>query len=201
MMHLPFKYGIVSDSKPGYAKVFFQEDDLVTDWWPVLVRTSLKDKESWPLNAQEHVVCLCDHRLEEGVVLGAIHNDEDTPDPGAAPGKFRQVFEDGTTLEYDKGSHELKAMVVGKATVTATIKASITAPEIDVIGNLSITGNLAFSGTMSGGAGGAIQFDGSKLTVPALESSGDVKSGTVSLSAHTHSGVTTGAGSSGPPVH
>ncbi len=47
-------------SKPGFAKVYFEGDDkIVTDWWPVLQRTSLKDKESWPLNVNEHVVCLC----------------------------------------------------------------------------------------------------------------------------------------------
>jgi phage baseplate assembly protein V len=193
MHNLPFKYGIVSDVKPGYAKVYFQEDDLVTDWWPVLVRTSLKDKESWPLNADEHVICLCDERLEEGVVLGAIHNEVDTPDPGAAPGKFRKLFDDGTLLEYDKTTHALKATVIGKATITAT--------EIDIIGNVVITGNLAFSGTLAAGAGGtAMTFDGSKLTVPDVQANNDVKAGAISLKLHTHPGVTTGSGSTGTPV-
>src|SRR4051794_9049076 len=101
MMH-PFKYGIVSDTKPGYAKVYFEVDDIVSDWWPVLVRTTLKDKESHPLSIQEHVVCLCDERLVEGVVLGAIYSNADAPENGAAAGKFRMVFEDGALFEYDK---------------------------------------------------------------------------------------------------
>lgn len=193
MHNLPFKYGIVSEAKPGYAKVYFDEDDLVTDWWPILMHTTLKDKTSWPLNVNEHVVCLCDQRLEEGVVLGAIHNDIDTPDPGAGPGKFRKKFEDGTILEYDKGTHELKATVIGKVTIIA--------PEVDITGNVVITGNLAFSGTLGAGAGGtALTFDGSKLTVPDVQATDDVKAGGVSLKSHTHSGVTTGSGSSGPPV-
>jgi len=201
-MHLPFKYGIVSEVKPGYAKVFFKEDNVSTDWWPVLRRVSMTDKESWPLNIQEHVACVCDELMEEGIVLGAVHNDEDLPDPGAGPGKFRQVFEDGTMIEYDKSTHELMASVRGKATVTADgdisvvsqTKIQLTAPQIEAVGNLAVVGNLAFSGTLSGGDGGAVSFDGTTLKAPQVEA------GTVELSTHIHSGVTFGGGTSGPPV-
>jgi phage baseplate assembly protein V len=206
---LPFKFGIVSDaSKSGYAKVFFEEDNIVTDWWPVIRMTSLKDKQSWPLNATEHVVCLCDERLEDGVVIGAIHNDDDIPDSGAAPSKFRQVFEDGTVLEYDKVSHEFTGTIKGKATINAdsdvTIttlsKATIQATEVDIVGNVSITGNLSFSGTLAGGSGGQVSFDGTKLTAPNLEAVNDVNVGTVSLKTHVHPGVTSGGSSTGVPV-
>lgn len=199
-MHTPFKYGIVSDYKPGYAKVYFQEDDLVTDWWPILMRTSLKDKESWPLNVQEQVICLCDDRLEEGVVLGAIHNDEDAPDPGAAAGKFRKVFEDGTILEYDKGTHEFKGTLQGKATIiaqgdvsiTTITKVTIIAPEVDITGNLVVEGNLSFSGTMAGGSvGSSVAFDGTTLSAP------EMKAGTVELRTHIHPA---GTSDTGPPI-
>lgn len=205
---LPFKFGIVSDIKPGYAKVYFEEDDIVTDWWPVLRMTSLKDKQSWPLNAREQVVCLCDERLHDGVVLGATHNDEDPPDPGAGDGKFRQVFEDGTVLEYDKVAHAFTGTIKGKATINADsdvtvatlTKATITAPVVDITGNVTITGNLSFSGTLAGGAGGEIAFDGNKLSAPNLEATTDVKVGLISLKTHTHPGVTSGSSSTGTPV-
>jgi phage baseplate assembly protein V len=215
-MKLPFKYGIVSESKPGYAKVYFAEDDLVTKWWQVLQRTSLLDKEGWPLNVQEHVICLCDDRVEEGVVLGAVFNDEDTPDGGAGPGKFRKVFEDGTVLEYDKSAHKLSGSIKGEVDIsadgdvsistsgslsaTADIKATITSPDVEITGNVSIVGNLSFSGTLAGGLGGAIAFDGSILTVPNVHASSDVQAGAIALKTHTHSGVQTGGGLSGPPV-
>src|SRR4051812_20817396 len=113
-MHQALKFGIISEVKPGYAKVYFQEDDFVTDWWPVLVATSLKDFESWPLNTKEHVACICGERCEEGVILGAIHSKPDPPDSGAGPGKFRKLFEDGTLLEYDKVAHKLTVDVKGQ---------------------------------------------------------------------------------------
>jgi phage baseplate assembly protein V len=177
-----FKYGIISNTKPGYAKVFFGDDDIVTDWWPVVMQTTLKDKMSYPLNVNEQVVCLCDFRLEDGVILGAIHSNQDTPDPGAAPGKFRKVFEDGTILEYDKEAHKFTGTINGTATIQAQ--------SITVIGNLAITGNLSFSGTLSGGGG--LSYDGGILSAE------DLKAGNVSLLSHIHGGVQSGSGATGP---
>jgi|SRR5579871_997474 len=218
-MHLPFKYGIVSDYKPGFAKVFFEEDNLVTDWWPILMQVSLKDKESWPLNAQEHVVCLCDHRLEEGVVLGAICSDVDTPDSGAGPGLFRKIFEDGTVLQYDKSSHELKADVQGKVTINATqdvdvttqtnlnataiIQAKITAPIVKIDGNVTVNGVITAGGlalaAVSGVSGADGKVHGDIKITGEVAADGDVKSGVISLSEHIHGGVTTGSGVTSTP--
>jgi phage baseplate assembly protein V len=178
------KFGIVSDTKPGFVKVYFEEDDIVTDWWPVVLPTTLKDKVSYPLNVNEHVVCVGNYSLEEGAVLGAIHNTQDTPDPGAAPGKFRKVFDDGTVLEYDKVAHKFTGTINGTATIQAT--------EINVIGNLSVTGDFAFSGSLTGSGGAGLSFDGTTLKAP------DVEAGTVSLKSHVHTGVQPGGGITGP---
>lgn len=212
---MQIKYGVISDVKTGYAKVFFAEDNISTDWWPVLRRTSLKDKESWPLNVQEHVACICDVRMEDGVILGAIHNDQDAADSGAGATKFRKVFEDGTILEYDKGAHQLTATVKGKADIIAdndvtvnsqtkikaiaTVEADITAPLVKITGNLTITGNLAFGGTMSGPSGSGFSFSSNKLNVKDIDATGDVKAGAISLKDHVHGGVQTGGGTTGLP--
>ena len=127
-----------------------------------------------------------DFHLEEGVVLGVICSDADVPDSGAADGKFRTVFEDGTTLEYDKIEHKLTATVQGTVEIIATEGVAVT-------GNLTISGNLAFSGTLSGGTGpNALGFDGAILTA------GDMKAGTISLKSHIHGGVQPGGGVTGP---
>lgn len=201
------KFGIVSDSKPGFARVYFEADDIVTDWWPVLMQTTLKDKESWPLNVKEHVACMCDARLEEGVIMGAICSNADTPDPGAGNGKFRKVFEDGTVIEYDKIQHQLTATVKGKANIIAdeditaqsATSVNITALEVKVTGNLSVSGNFAFSGTMAG-AGGEIGFANGKLSVPDVEAENDVKVSGKSFISHVHGGVQSGPSLTSAPV-
>lgn len=119
------KYGLVSEVKPGYAKVQFAEDKIVSPWLPVVVRKSQSDKESWPFEINEHVVCLMDETCDEGVVIGAIYNEKDTPDDGEAAGKFRNKFSDGTVIEYDKNASKYSQIVKtssflqdGKFTIT-----------------------------------------------------------------------------------
>ena len=217
MSNFHLKFGLVSDVKAGYVKVYFEEDNYVTKWLPVLVRYAMKDKESWFPSINEQVACLLDEYLDEGVILGAIHSDPDPPDSGAADGKFRQVFEDGTFLEYDKNAHTLTANVQGDATVqannvtanaqnTATVQtnnitakaavqATLEAPTITLQGNVTVAGDLS-AGSLtlspSGSSDGMVHGD--------LKVKGDVQSGTISLKTHIHGGVQTGAGSTTPPT-
>ncbi|SHN45948.1 phage baseplate assembly protein V [Chitinophaga sp. CF418] len=207
-MNSQLKFGTISEAKPGFARVYFEEDEIVSDFWPVLGRTSLIDKESWVLNVDEHVVCLCDERCELGVVLGAIANEKDPVEPGASVGKFRKVFSDGTIIEYDKESHKLTADVKGavdiisttQLTAKAIVKASVEAPQIELKGTVTILGVLTAAGLSVTAMPGVPGSDG-KITASAdIETTGDIKAGTVSLKAHVHSGVVTGPGTSGPPV-
>ena len=101
-----FKFGIVSEAKPGFAKVFFMQDDIVTDWFPLVLPYTMTDKVGYILNVKEHVACLCDERCEEGVILGAIHSNPEPADTGATANKFRQIFQDGGLFEYDKQLHK-----------------------------------------------------------------------------------------------
>lgn len=207
-MNSQLKFGTISDAKAGFARVYFEEDDIVSDFWPVLARTSLIDKESWVLNVDEHVVCLCDEHCELGVILGAIANEKDPVEEGAAAGKFRKVFSDGTVIEYDKEGHKLTADVKGavniitttQLTARALVKATVEAPQIELKGAVTVLGTLTAAGLSVTTMPGVPGSDG-KITASAdIETTGDIKAGTVSLKAHTHSGVVIGPGTSGPPV-
>lgn len=202
MNNSPLKYGIVSEVKKGFVRVKFEDlDGIVSDWLPVLVRKSKTEKESWPLDVNEHVVCFMDEHLENGVCLGAIHNAEDTPDPDEAAGKFRKKFSDGTLIEYDKNSHKLTVDVKGSLeakttgncsidtetnlTGNAGVKAIVTAPNIELTGNVKITGLLTVTGaaTMAGVAaaslaiapGGGITKQGGGALDFDIETTGQVK--------------------------
>lgn len=208
-MKYHLKFGVVSEAKAGFAKIYFEEDNLVTDWLPILVRTSMKDKESWILNVNEHVACMVDTCCEEGVILGAIHSDPEPADSGAGPSKFRKVFEDGTYLEYDKENHTLTANVQGDVKITAaktitanaTIEADIESPVINLKGTVNVVGMLNAGGlaiAAAGGANGKVQGD---INITGtVNADGDIQTGTISLKNHVHGGVSSGTSSTTPPT-
>lgn len=138
-MNFQLKYGVVSEVKKGFVRVSFEEDEIVSDWLPVLVRRSKSEKESWQLEINEHVVCLTDQHCDEGVCLGAIPNDQDAPDPGEAKGKFRILFSDGSLIEYDKTTHKL----------------SLQAPVIELKGQVVVEGSISVT---PGGGVPAVDF-------------------------------------------
>lgn len=212
------KFGIVSGIKPGFAKVSFEEDGIVTDWLPVLVRKSKSDKESWQLEANEHVACLMDEYVEEGIVIGAIPNDQDEPDSGEGAGKWRKKFADGTVIEYDRLNHKmtvdvkgsLDAKTTGEAsidagttlTAKAAVKATVEAVAIELKGNVVVSGTLsagAISTNTGGGGTGKLEIAGDITLTGKIEATGDIKAGTVSLKSHVHPGVQSGAGTTGLP--
>lgn len=210
-------------------RVSFEDDDIVSNWLPVMVRKSLSDKESWPYEIQEHVFCMMDECLEYGIVTGAIYNDEDLPDEDETEGKFRKKFSDGSIIEYDKNAHKLtvdiQGEIIGKATTkitaqspiieaTATTKITADAPEVKATGStkvtiiaplIELTGNVTLTGaaTISGALIAASIATAGAGTISSsgnISTTGDVLAGGVSLKNHTHGGVQTGGGASGPPL-
>ena len=105
MMHLV--YGLVTETKTGYARVKLPTyDDIVTDWLPIAKQRAMNDDENWPLEENEQVVCAVDEFCKTGVIVGAISSDADVPDADAAAGKWRMKFSDGAVIEYDKNSNK-----------------------------------------------------------------------------------------------
>jgi len=120
------KFGIISEVKKGFARVKFEEDDIVSNWLPVLVRRSLNDKDSWPYEIQEHVFVMMDENCEYGVIQGAVYSDADEPDANEGAGKFRKLFSDDSFIEYDKNTHILTANIQGKIKAIATDDIEVT---------------------------------------------------------------------------
>lgn len=120
------KFGMISEVKKGFVRVAFDDDDIVSNWLPVMVRRSLNDKDSWPYEINEHVFCMMDEQCEYGIVQGAIYNDEDEPDTDEGAGKFRKLFSDDSFIEYDKNTHVLTANIQGKIKAIATNDIEVT---------------------------------------------------------------------------
>lgn len=147
-----FRVGLVEaqDAVNARLRVTFPERDQMTSWWlPVVVPKSQNDKAYWLPDIGEQVVCMMDERDEDGAVLGAIYSQADTT-PVQNADKVHWSFKDGTSFEYDRGTHQLTC---GLPQATLTIQASGASIAIDGSGNVTIkpAGQVLLGGgTMKG---------------------------------------------------
>lgn len=206
------RFALVTQLDPakGKAKVQFPtavetevegQVGMESAWLPVMVQWSLGAREFVMPTIGEQVVCLMDDRCEWGVILGAVYSDADPP-PDVPAKAWHRTFPDGTILQYDPEAHELLAHVVGTATLEATGDvmvhsdadatvqaggtATVQAPTITLDGAVTVTGTLD--------VGGDATFQST------IDATGEITSGTVALTAHVHSGVTSGGSNTGAPV-
>jgi phage baseplate assembly protein V len=159
------KYGVISDINPsaGLARVHFDDDDIVSDWLPILVPKAMEDSFSFFPDINEQVACLMDENAENGVILGSMYNSQTQPN-GGSKDKWRVRFNDGTVIEYDRAVHKLTADVQGevevKATTTVKVQAEtieatasgtakVQAPTITAQGNVTVTGTLTVQGAVT----------------------------------------------------
>jgi phage baseplate assembly protein V len=159
------KYGIISDidESKGLARVHFDDDDIVSDWLPIVVPKAMEDSFSFFPDINEHVACLMDDNAENGVILGSLYSAATQPN-GASKDKWRVRFNDGTVIEYDRAAHKLTADVQGevevKATTTVKVQATtieakasstakVQAPTITAQGNVTVTGTLTVQGAVT----------------------------------------------------
>ena len=111
------RYGTISECDPskGLARVFFEEDMIVSDWLPIIMRGTLKNRYASWLDTGEHVACMMDENCEDGVVLGAIYSEEDLPEYTIGD-KSGVSFENGDFFVYDRAESTYK-LKVGPAEV------------------------------------------------------------------------------------
>lgn len=182
------RFGTITEVKPekGLARVQFAEDSITSFWLPIVQDNTLGDKNYRGMKVNEHVACLMDENAENGVIVGAIYNSQDTP-PYTGQ-KVGVKFEDGTEVVYDKGagSYTIK-LNSGKLIIETPSDVEITCSSLKLTGDLDVTGTIDCTD--------GISSDGT------ISSLSDVTAGptSVSLLTHVHLGVTPGPGVSGPP--
>jgi phage baseplate assembly protein V len=207
------RFGNITEVDPtkGYARVTFTDDGIVSDWLQIIVKTALNDKDSFTFNINEQVACLMDENSEEGVILGAIFNDKNSPNGGGV-GIFRTVFDDNSVIEYNRNSHKYTLDIKGEiniksssvvnidavnANIVASAIAKIQAPVIELTGAVAISGALTVGGTITAPGGTPITGD---FEVTGQLKGAIVMAGSIGLGTHKHTGVTTGGGTSGAPI-
>lgn len=108
------RFGNISEFDPDTmrARVQLAEDEIVTDWLPVLVSSSKGDKFTHALAVNTHVVIFLDEHAEAGAVLGAIYDENNLP------GTVDAGFADGGSITWNDGK-----LIVTKSTTTVEVGA------------------------------------------------------------------------------
>ena len=138
------RYGRINevDENAGKARVLF-DDEIVSDWLPVLVPKAATDSYFFAPEVGEQVACLMDAQSENGVILGAMYNAKTKP-VEAGKGIASVVFADGTKVAYNAAKRELtikaeNVKIDGLLLVTGDVKAGYT---IDGAPNVSLLTHL-----------------------------------------------------------
>lgn len=188
----------VSDAAGTCRVVMPDADNMESFDLRVLQAKTHKDKQYIMPDVGEMVLCaFLPSGNEQGFVLGAYYSETD-PVPVTTRDKWHARFKDGATIEYDRNTHVLSAVIPGDAnikttgnisaiadgTITGTSKKSITlnAPIIMLNGKTFINGALSQGG---GSNGGDASFKGKLHTTDDISTDADVVAN-VSLNGHKH---------------
>lgn len=165
-MGVHFKFGHITqvDAAKGVAKVNFPDDDIVSGWLKMAVANTKDNKVSFPFDEKEHVGCLMDEEMANGIIICAVYDTANAP-AGGNKDKYSVTFKDGTKIEYDRSAHKLTADVKGavdivatqdvniktntNATVEAAATAKIKAPTVTIDGALTVTGAITAQQTIT----------------------------------------------------
>lgn len=154
------------DADRVQARVRLPEcDNMRTNWLSVLQRNTQDNKDYWLPDVGEQVEVLLDANGEDGVILGAVYSDVDTP-PFSDKDVRGTKYADGASFSYSRATHTLtinggiEHIVIEVATdVSLTAKnVNVTAESTAIKGNVQITGNLEITGNAH--ATGNILADG-----------------------------------------
>lgn len=152
------RVGRISSIDPDNATVRVVFEDRQNDVsynLPVLVRQSQKNKDYFMPDVGEQVVCLfLPNGNAQGFCLGSFYSDADTP-PVNNPNKRHVRFEDGTSVEYNRGTHVLTIQTQGTVNIVAA-------------GNINVTGDVIADGiSLKTHVHGGVEPGGGKTGQPA----------------------------------
>lgn len=189
------KYGTVSASRPGFARVRLPDlDNMRTMWLPIAFPKTKDDQACWTYDIGEQVAVVLDARGEDGFIAGAIYSDADRP-PTADPNKFMKRFKDGALIEYDRATHELTVSggiqrviveVGAEILLKSGIKVSLDTPDVECSNNLLVKGKLTYQGGMDGSGGGGSSIKGDFNVDGNVNATGTVMDGGGNSNHHSH---------------
>jgi len=215
--HEVYRTGLVVAQRlsPPAVRVQFPDRDNITTYWLPMVGTNTQNnKDFWIPDIGEQVVVLMDSNDEDGCVVGSVWSTVDNI-ASMSTNKRHISFSDGTVLEYDRSTHVLIVQLGagGSATVSTPTGSHF---NLDAPGNANVVAGSGANVTASTPAGNSINLDpagnvnitaGTAGVVNITNQGSSVVDALMSaakflavFNAHTHTGVQSGGGNSGPPT-
>jgi len=203
------RLGIISElgtgEYPGYARVSFDEVDMVSAWLP-LPSTSTRTAKVWnTIEVGSQVACLMDKECEQGVVIAALWSDVDVPPDWANDKTLGIEFFDGAKLYYDCDAHKaifdapgtsLEAKIK-EAAIEASEKVKLKCDTLELTGDLKVTGDADITGDMN--VTGSIDATDSIKSMATVEGMTVTETATqVTLGTHVHVSAASGSPTSPP---
>lgn len=132
-----------TDDSGQRARVVFDDRDSTESYdLLVLSKNTLKNQDYAQHDIGEEVLCLfLPIGIEQGFIIGSYYSAKNTA-PASDKGMRKTVFDDGTSVSYDRSTHEmainvpssgqLNVTINGPVNINATQKVTVSAPTIDL---------------------------------------------------------------------
>ena len=101
-----FRLGIISEigegENLGYARVSFDENEIVSGWLAIPSMATYKTKHWIPVEVNAQVLCSMDENCEQGAIVLVLWSDTDTPPDWAGPDTMGVKYADGAEVFYEE---------------------------------------------------------------------------------------------------
>lgn len=181
------RLGIISELGTGeylgYARVYFDEVDMVSAWLPLPSAGTRTAKHWQPVEVNSQVACLMDEECEQGCVVASLWSDTDTPPDWANENTIGIQFADGAQVYYDSDQHKMVVIAPDTDAEVTCKNVTMTCEVLKVTGKVDISGD--------------VEIDGKGHITGQFTSDTEVTAKNINLTTHKHP---TPTGVSGPPT-
>lgn len=148
------RLGIISElgagENMGFARVLFDENDIVSGWLQ-LPSINTKTTKHWiPVEVNSQVACLVDNDCEQGCIAMVLWSATDTPPKWATADTIGVLYADGSEIYYDAKAHKL-IVNAPDAELNLTCKKLNVEGEVNITGNTNVTGEIVVTKEVTAG--------------------------------------------------
>lgn len=187
----------------GFARVYFDEVEMVSPWLPLPAVATRTAKHWQPIEVNSQVACLMDAGCEQGCIVAALWSDVDTaPAEWANENTIGIQFADGAQVYYDSSKSRM-FINAPETDIEMTVKdivlkgkvVDMTVDTLNVTGNVNIKGDMGMEGNID--MKGDMDINGKGHITGTFKSDTEVTAGKINLTTHKHP---TPSGVSGLPT-